>query len=92
LPHSAALAKALQLAAQAFSTATVTAASAQARLLTLAGFTAICTAHSIQSKVSAGAVPLLLATLNSGEAILPYSVLQCIVVKLLHTRMEGESP
>jgi len=33
LPHSPALAKALQLAAQAFSTAMVTAASAQARLL-----------------------------------------------------------
>ncbi len=61
LPHSPALAKALQLAAQAFSTATVTAASAQARLLTLAdqpvltlaGLTAICIAHSIRSKVSA---------------------------------------
>jgi len=53
------LAKALQLAAQTFSTATVTAASAQARLLTLAGLTAICIAHSIHSKVSAEAVPLL---------------------------------
>jgi len=59
LPHSPALAKALQLAAQAFSTATVTAVSAQARLLTLAGLTAICIAHSIHSKVSAEAVPLL---------------------------------
>jgi len=49
----------LQLAAQAFSTATVTAVSAQARLLTLAGLTAICIAHSIHSKVSAEAVPLL---------------------------------
>ena len=59
LPHSPALAKPLQLAAQAFSTATVTAASAQARLLTLAGFTAICIAHSVYSKDSAEAVPLL---------------------------------
>jgi len=59
LPHSPALAKALQLAAQTFSTATVTAASEQARLLTLAGLTAICIAHSIHSKVSAEAVPLL---------------------------------
>jgi len=59
LPHSPALAKALQLAAKAFSTATVTAASAQARLLTLAGLTATCIAHSIHSKVSAEAVPLL---------------------------------
>jgi len=49
----------LQLAAQAFSTATVTAASAQARLLTLAGLTATCIAHSIQFKVSAEALPLL---------------------------------
>jgi len=49
LPHSPALAKALQLAPQAFSMATVTAASAQARLLTLAGLTAICIAHSIHS-------------------------------------------
>jgi len=59
LPHSPALAKALQLAAQTFSTATVTAAGAQARLLTLAGLTAICIAHSIHFKVSAEAVPLL---------------------------------
>jgi len=59
LPHSPALAQTLQLAAQAFSTATVTAASAQARLLTLAGLTAICIAHSIHSKVSADAMPLL---------------------------------
>jgi len=49
----------LQLAAQAFSTATVTAAGAQARLLTLADLTAICIANSIHSKVSAEAVPLL---------------------------------
>jgi len=47
----------LQLAAHAFSTATVIAAGAQARLLTMAGLTAICIAHSIHSKVSA--VPLL---------------------------------
>jgi len=53
LPHSPALAKAVQLAAQAFSRATVTAAGAQARLLTLAGLTSICIAHSIHSKVSA---------------------------------------
>ena len=46
LTHSPALAKGLQLAAQAFSAAAVTAASAQARLLTLAGLTAICIAHS----------------------------------------------
>jgi len=49
----------LRLAAQAFSTATVTAAGAQARLLTLAGLTAICIAHGIHSKVSVEAVPLL---------------------------------
>jgi len=59
LPHLPALAKASQLAAQAFLTATVTAASAQARLLTLAGLTAICIAHSVHSKVSAEAVLLL---------------------------------
>jgi len=59
LPHSPASAKALQLAAQAFSTATVTAASAHARLLTLAGLTAICIGHSIHSKISAEAVPVL---------------------------------
>ena len=40
-PHSPALTRALQLAAQAFSAAIVTAASARARLLTLAGLTAI---------------------------------------------------
>jgi len=49
----------LQPAAQAFSTATVTAAGAQARLLTLAGLTAIFIAHSIHSNASAEAVPLL---------------------------------
>jgi len=65
LPHSPALAKApavakaLQLAAQAFSTATITAASTQTRLLTLADLTAICIAHSTHFQVSAGAVPLL---------------------------------
>jgi len=48
LPHSPALAKALQLAAQAFSTATVTAAGAQARLLTLAGRHLHCAQHSLQ--------------------------------------------
>ena len=47
------------LAAQALSAATDTAASARARLLTLAGLTAICIAHSIHSKLSAGAMPLL---------------------------------
>ncbi len=52
---SSELAKALQLAAQPFSMATVTAAGAQARVLTLAGLTAICIAHSIHSKVSAEA-------------------------------------
>ena len=41
----------------------VTAASAHARLLTLAGLTAICIAQSIHSKLSAEAVPLLLADL-----------------------------
>jgi len=59
LPHSPALAKALQLAAQAFSTATVTVASAQARQLTLAGLTAICIALNVRFKVSAEAVPSL---------------------------------
>ncbi len=59
MPHSPALAQALQLAAQAFSPATVTAASAPARLLTLAGLTATCIAHDVHSKVSAEAVPLL---------------------------------
>jgi len=59
LPHSPALAQALQVAAQAFSTATVTAASAHGRLLTLAGLTATCIAHNVHSKVSAEAVPLL---------------------------------
>jgi len=49
----------LQLAAQVFSTTTVAAAGAQAGLLTLAGLTAICLAHSMHSKVSAEAVPLL---------------------------------
>jgi len=58
------LAKALQLAAQTFSTATVTAAGAQARLLTPAGLTAICIAHSIHSKDSAEAVPLLKQTFD----------------------------
>ncbi len=43
---------------QAFSI-TVTAASAQARLLTLAGNTTIRIAHSIHTKISAEAVPLL---------------------------------
>jgi len=56
LPHSPALAKALQLATQAFSMATVTAASAQAGLLTLAGLTTICIEHSIHSKVSDEAI------------------------------------
>ena len=46
LASLSALAKALQLVAQAVSTATVTAASAQARLLTLVGLTAIRIAHS----------------------------------------------
>jgi len=59
LPHLPALAQALQLAAQAFSTATVTAASAHGRVLTLAGLTATCIAHNVHSKVSAEAVPLL---------------------------------
>ena len=62
LPHSPASAKALQLAAQT-STATVAATvvtSAQARLLTLAGLTAICIAHSIHSKGFADAVPYTL--------------------------------
>jgi len=49
----------LQLAAQAFSKATVTAGSAHARLLTLAGLTATCIAHSVHSKASAQAVLLL---------------------------------
>jgi len=44
--------------AQAFSTATATAASALARLLTLTGILSI-VAHSIHSKVSAEAVTLL---------------------------------
>ena len=59
LPHSPALAKALQLAAQAFATATVTAAGAQAHVLALAGLTTICIGHSIHAKVSAEAVPIL---------------------------------
>ncbi len=58
MPHSPALAQALQLAAQAFSPVTVTAASAPA-LLTLAGLTATCIAHDVHYKVSAEAVPLL---------------------------------
>ena len=41
------------------SAATVTAASAHARLLTVAGLTAICNEHSIHSKLSAEAVALL---------------------------------
>jgi len=58
LPHSSALAKALQLAAQMFSRATVSAASAQARLLILAGLTAICIAlQGFHFKVSAEALP-----------------------------------
>jgi len=59
LPHSPALDKALQLAAQACPTATVTAASAQARLLTLAGLAAVCIDAVLHSKVSAEAMPLL---------------------------------
>ena len=51
LPHSPALARALQLAAQALSAAAVTAASAHARLLVLAGLTATCIAHSNHSQV-----------------------------------------
>ena len=59
LPHSPALARALQLAAQALSAATVTAASAQARLPVLAGLTATCIAHSNHIQVFAEAGSLL---------------------------------
>ncbi len=59
LPHSPASAKALQLAAQAFPTATITTASAQARLLILSGLTAMYSVRSIPFKVSAEAAPLL---------------------------------
>ena len=61
MPYSLASAEALQLAAQAFSMTTITAASVQARLPTLAGLTATCIAHSVLSKVSAEALPLLQA-------------------------------
>ena len=59
LSHSPASVKTLQLVAQALSTATVTGAKAHAHLLTLAGLTAICIAHSIHSQNAAEAVPLL---------------------------------
>ena len=60
LPHSPAHCNALQLAAQAFSPATVTAASVQARLPTLAGLIATCIAHSVHCMVFAEAMPLML--------------------------------
>ena len=66
LPHSPASAKVLQLASQAFSLATVTAAGVQARLPTLAGLTATCISHSVHPKVSAEALPI--------ERLHPYSL------------------
>ncbi len=68
-----ALAKASQLAAQALSVAPVTAASAQARLLTLAGLTATCILllHSVCFNVSAEA--LLTAMVLSKQNKTPLS-------------------
>ena len=74
LPHTPAFSKALQLVAQAFAAATITAASAHAPLLTLAGLTTTCITHSIHLQVSAEPESTLTVSRHLTAAICCFSV------------------